>query len=111
MSRHPSGQVALQRLKRAASRRSVGLDGQGDGQARPARHPDPGVALEGHLRSARPVGLADPVIGASLCDAIASLLRLGEGSGAVSVLPIVRGAAAILSEMATFDSAGVSGRE
>ncbi len=38
-------------------------------------------------------------------------LRLGEGSGAVSVLPIVRGAAAILSEMATFDSAGVSGRE
>ena len=38
-------------------------------------------------------------------------LRLGEGSGAVTVLPIVRGAAAILSEMATFDSAGVSGRE
>lgn len=38
-------------------------------------------------------------------------LRLGEGSGAVTVLPIVRGAAAILRDMATFDSAGVSGQE
>jgi nicotinate-nucleotide--dimethylbenzimidazole phosphoribosyltransferase len=36
-------------------------------------------------------------------------LRLGEGSGAALALPIIRGAAAILVEMATFDQAGVSG--
>ncbi len=36
-------------------------------------------------------------------------LRLGEGSGAVAALPLVRSAAAILREMATFSSAGVSG--
>lgn len=35
-------------------------------------------------------------------------LRLGEGSGAVLAVPIVRAAAALLSEMATFDEAGVS---
>lgn len=35
-------------------------------------------------------------------------LRLGEGSGAALVLPIVEAAAAILVEMATFASAGVS---
>jgi len=37
-------------------------------------------------------------------------LRLGEGTGAVLALPLVRGAAALLGEMATFESAGVSGR-
>ena len=36
-------------------------------------------------------------------------LRLGEGSGAALALPLVRAAARILSEMATFASAGVSG--
>ena len=36
-------------------------------------------------------------------------LRLGEGSGAALALPIIRAAALLLSEMATFDSAGVSG--
>jgi nicotinate-nucleotide--dimethylbenzimidazole phosphoribosyltransferase len=36
-------------------------------------------------------------------------LRLGEGSGALLALPIVRSAAKILNEMATFSSAGVSG--
>lgn len=35
-------------------------------------------------------------------------LRLGEGSGAALALPMVRAAAAILDEMATFDEAGVS---
>jgi nicotinate-nucleotide--dimethylbenzimidazole phosphoribosyltransferase len=36
-------------------------------------------------------------------------LRLGEGSGAALVLPLVRAAAALLSGMSTFDGAGVSG--
>lgn len=37
-------------------------------------------------------------------------MRLGEGSGAAMALPVVRAAVATLAEMATFDSAGVSGR-
>jgi nicotinate-nucleotide--dimethylbenzimidazole phosphoribosyltransferase len=36
-------------------------------------------------------------------------LRLGEGSGAALAIPIVRAAARITGEMATFDSAGVDG--
>jgi nicotinate-nucleotide--dimethylbenzimidazole phosphoribosyltransferase len=36
-------------------------------------------------------------------------LRLGEGSGAALALPIVASAARVLREVATFDSAGVSG--
>jgi nicotinate-nucleotide--dimethylbenzimidazole phosphoribosyltransferase len=35
-------------------------------------------------------------------------LRLGEGTGAALALPLVRAAVAILSEMATFDAAGVT---
>jgi nicotinate-nucleotide--dimethylbenzimidazole phosphoribosyltransferase len=35
-------------------------------------------------------------------------LRLGEGSGAALALPLVRAAVAILSDMATFEAAGVS---
>jgi nicotinate-nucleotide--dimethylbenzimidazole phosphoribosyltransferase len=34
-------------------------------------------------------------------------LRLGEGSGAVLALPLVRSAAAVLRDMATFDDAGI----
>lgn len=37
-------------------------------------------------------------------------LRLGEGSGAILALPLLHAAAAILREMATFASAGVSAR-
>jgi nicotinate-nucleotide--dimethylbenzimidazole phosphoribosyltransferase len=38
-------------------------------------------------------------------------LRLGEGSGAALALPIVAAAARVLREVATFDSAGVSGEK
>ncbi|MEM8792844.1 MAG: nicotinate-nucleotide--dimethylbenzimidazole phosphoribosyltransferase [Pseudomonadota bacterium] len=37
-------------------------------------------------------------------------LRLGEGSGALLALPLLKAATAMLSDMATFESAGVSGR-
>jgi nicotinate-nucleotide--dimethylbenzimidazole phosphoribosyltransferase len=36
-------------------------------------------------------------------------MRLGEGSGAVTALPVVAMATRVLAEMATFDDAGVSG--
>lgn len=38
-------------------------------------------------------------------------MRLGEGSGAVLAWPLLLSACAVLSEMATFQSAGVSGRD
>jgi nicotinate-nucleotide--dimethylbenzimidazole phosphoribosyltransferase len=38
-------------------------------------------------------------------------LRLGEGSGAALALPLVRASIAIVTEMATFDEAGVSDRD
>jgi nicotinate-nucleotide--dimethylbenzimidazole phosphoribosyltransferase len=36
-------------------------------------------------------------------------LRLGEGTGAVLAMHLVEAACRILSEMATFDDAGISG--
>lgn len=38
-------------------------------------------------------------------------MRLGEGTGALAAVPLVENAARILAETATFDAAGVSGRE
>ena len=38
-------------------------------------------------------------------------LRLGEGTGAALAWPLVRAAAAMLAEMASFASAGVSGKD
>jgi nicotinate-nucleotide--dimethylbenzimidazole phosphoribosyltransferase len=37
-------------------------------------------------------------------------MRLGEGTGAALCIPLLRGAAALFNEMATFSSAGISGR-
>jgi nicotinate-nucleotide--dimethylbenzimidazole phosphoribosyltransferase len=37
-------------------------------------------------------------------------MRLGEGSGALLAFHLVEAAARLIGEMATFDSAGVSGR-
>ncbi len=37
-------------------------------------------------------------------------LRLGEGTGAALAMPLLSAAAAVMNDMATFDSAGVSGR-
>ncbi|MFG2003562.1 nicotinate-nucleotide--dimethylbenzimidazole phosphoribosyltransferase [Spirillospora sp. NPDC048911] len=37
-------------------------------------------------------------------------LRLGEGTGALLALPLVQGAVRVMHEVATFDSAGVSGK-
>jgi nicotinate-nucleotide--dimethylbenzimidazole phosphoribosyltransferase len=38
-------------------------------------------------------------------------LRLGEGTGACLALPLVQAAARVLNEMATFDQAGVTGKD
>src|SRR6516162_1432460 len=38
-------------------------------------------------------------------------MRLGEGSGATLAVPLVQAAAKVLGEMATFDSAGVTGKQ
>ncbi|PRY34053.1 nicotinate-nucleotide--dimethylbenzimidazole phosphoribosyltransferase [Umezawaea tangerina] len=38
-------------------------------------------------------------------------MRLGEGTGAVAALPLVMMATKVLAEMATFDSAGIAGRD
>jgi nicotinate-nucleotide--dimethylbenzimidazole phosphoribosyltransferase len=53
----------------------------------------------GHGRLLDAIG-AEPVLSLGL--------RLGEGTGALLALPMVRAAAAMLAEMASFDSAGVS---
>jgi len=56
----------------------------------------------GHAVALRRLGLA-PLIELDL--------RLGEGTGALLALPLVQCAARALAEMATFDSAGVTGKQ
>jgi nicotinate-nucleotide--dimethylbenzimidazole phosphoribosyltransferase len=71
----------------------------------------PGVAhrcIAGH-RSVEPGAAA--VLEALEMEPVLDLgMRLGEGSGACLAVPVVEAAARILSEMATFDAAGVSGK-
>ncbi|MEI7447904.1 MAG: nicotinate-nucleotide--dimethylbenzimidazole phosphoribosyltransferase, partial [Burkholderiales bacterium] len=55
----------------------------------------------GHARMLEALG-AEPLLDLGL--------RLGEGSGAALAVPLLRAAARLLDEMATFASAGVSGR-
>ena len=65
-----------------------------------------GAMIAGHL-SAEP-GAAVALRHLGLEPLIDLGMRLGEGSGAVLAMPIVAGAARVLHEVATFDSAGVS---
>jgi nicotinate-nucleotide--dimethylbenzimidazole phosphoribosyltransferase len=78
-----------------------------------AMHLDPYAPLReaivcAHRSAERGHGLALRALGAEpLLDLD---MRLGEGSGAACAIPLVRSAARILTDMATFESAGVSGR-
>lgn len=56
-------------------------------------------AEQGHAAALRAVG-AEPLLTLDL--------RLGEGTGAALAMPLLRAAAAMLAEMASFESAGVS---
>jgi nicotinate-nucleotide--dimethylbenzimidazole phosphoribosyltransferase len=66
-----------------------------------------GYCIAGHRSTEPGAGVALEYL--SLQPLLDLGLRLGEGSGACLAVPIVQAAARILAEMATFDSAGVSG--
>ncbi|MCP2341919.1 5,6-dimethylbenzimidazole synthase [Actinomadura rupiterrae] len=68
-----------------------------------------GACIAGH-RSAEP-GHSAAVAHLGLRPLVDLELRLGEGTGALLALPLVQGAARVLHEVATFDSAGVSEKE
>lgn len=59
-------------------------------------------AEPGHAAMLDAMGLHPPLLRLGM--------RLGEGTGAVTALPILRAAAAVFNDMATLESAGVSGR-
>lgn len=65
-------------------------------------------ALAGHTSAEPGHGIALAHLG--LRPLLALDLRLGEGTGAVLALPLVAGAARALRDVATFDSAGVTGK-
>jgi nicotinate-nucleotide--dimethylbenzimidazole phosphoribosyltransferase len=97
----------------AALRVPVVLDGVIAGAAAlvaAALSPDAlGACVAGH-RSAEP-GHAAAVEHLGLRPLVDLELRLGEGTGALLALPLVQGAVRVLHEVATFDSAGVSGKQ
>ncbi|XVQ16269.1 nicotinate-nucleotide--dimethylbenzimidazole phosphoribosyltransferase [Spirillospora sp. CA-255316] len=66
------------------------------------------ACVAGH-RSAEP-GHSATVVHLGLRPLVDLELRLGEGTGALLALPLVQGAVRVLHEVATFDSAGVSGK-
>ena len=68
-----------------------------------------GCLIAGHLSTEPGARRALQVLG--LRPLLDLGLRLGEGSGAVLALPVVAAAARVLRDMATFDSAGVSGEK
>ncbi|MFF5260433.1 nicotinate-nucleotide--dimethylbenzimidazole phosphoribosyltransferase [Actinomadura viridis] len=100
-------------LGAAALRVPVVLDGVIAGAAAlvaAAMAPDVlGACVAGH-RSAEP-GHSATVGHLGLRPLVDLELRLGEGTGALLALPLVQGAARVLHEVATFDSAGVSGKD
>ncbi|MQY06377.1 nicotinate-nucleotide--dimethylbenzimidazole phosphoribosyltransferase [Actinomadura macrotermitis] len=67
-----------------------------------------GACVAGH-RSVEP-GHSATVAHLGLRPLVDLELRLGEGTGALLALPLVQGAVRVLHEVATFDSAGVSGK-
>ncbi|HKC28773.1 MAG TPA: nicotinate-nucleotide--dimethylbenzimidazole phosphoribosyltransferase [Jatrophihabitans sp.] len=69
--------------------------------------PDCTAALIAGHRSVEP-GASVALAALALTPLVDLDLRLGEGSGAALALPLVQGAARVLREVATFDSAGVT---
>jgi nicotinate-nucleotide--dimethylbenzimidazole phosphoribosyltransferase len=99
-------------IEAAARRTPVLLDGVVSGaaavMAREMCYDSASWWLAGH-RSTEPAHTA--VLEALNLAPIVELgMRLGEGSGALVALPVVRAAVVTLAEMATFDDAAVSGR-
>jgi nicotinate-nucleotide--dimethylbenzimidazole phosphoribosyltransferase len=69
--------------------------------------PDSVAAMIAGHRSAEP-GASVALSALGLTPLVDLDLRLGEGSGAVLAVPLVQGAARVLRDVATFDSAGVT---
>jgi nicotinate-nucleotide--dimethylbenzimidazole phosphoribosyltransferase len=69
--------------------------------------PDAVAAMIAGHRSVEP-GASAALAALGLTPLVDLDLRLGEGSGAVLALPLVQGAARVLRDVATFDSAGVT---
>lgn len=100
-------------LGAAALRVPVVLDGVIAGAAALAAQalcPDAVAACVAGHRSAEP-GHSATVDHLGLRPLVDLELRLGEGTGALLALPLVQGAVRVLHEVATFDSAGVSGKD
>jgi len=100
-------------LEAASQRRPVLLDGFiSTAAALVAVALEPGCRdylIAGHR--SQELGHAAALAGIGLRPLLDLDLRLGEGTGALLALPIVRAAVRVLNEMATFEEAGVSNRE
>jgi nicotinate-nucleotide--dimethylbenzimidazole phosphoribosyltransferase len=100
-------------LEAASRRRPVVLDGFiSTAAALVAVALEPGCRdylIAGHR--SQELGHAAALAGLGLRPLLDLDLRLGEGTGALLALPIVRAAVRVLNEMATFEEAGVSNRD